>query len=286
MNDSVPETTPHPPALSASSAKQFTQCPLKWRFKYVDKLPEPQSPAALRGTLVHKMLEDMFDLAPAERVAPKVVTTVDAAWETVTADSYQLETILEQSPAADLKAEAVRLIEAYFTLEDPRRLQPTGRELLVEALLQSGLRLRGFIDRVEQAPNGEVRIIDYKTGKAPDMRFTGDYIFQMRMYALLYREQYGVVPTRTQLLFLGGNNPQVLTFDPTDQDVEEFIFELENLWDDIHEHLQAQRFETRRSRLCDWCYFQDICPAFGGTPPEVNPENIAKISKIGSGAGA
>ena len=58
-------------------------------------------------------------------------------------------------------------MERWFSLEDPTRLEPAERELFVETELESGLRLRGVIDRVDVAPTGEVRIVDYKTGKAP-----------------------------------------------------------------------------------------------------------------------
>ena len=62
---------------------------------------------------------------------------------------------------------AVAIMDAYFTLEDPRRLEPAERESYVETTLDSGLRLRGYIDRLDVAPGGEIRIVDYKTGRAP-----------------------------------------------------------------------------------------------------------------------
>lgn len=76
-------------------------------------------------------------------------------------------------------------MERWFTLEDPTRLEPVEREFFVETELESGLRLRGIIDRVDVAPTGEVRIVDYKTGKAPRPQYAEDALFQMKFYALV-----------------------------------------------------------------------------------------------------
>ncbi|NLG21049.1 MAG: PD-(D/E)XK nuclease family protein, partial [Actinomycetales bacterium] len=48
------------PALSPSRASDFMQCPLLYRFRVIDRLPEPPSAAAARGTLVHAALERVF----------------------------------------------------------------------------------------------------------------------------------------------------------------------------------------------------------------------------------
>ena len=54
-------------ALSPSRAGDFMTCPLLYRFRVIDRLPEPPSPAAVRGTMVHSVLERLFDLPAAER---------------------------------------------------------------------------------------------------------------------------------------------------------------------------------------------------------------------------
>jgi putative RecB family exonuclease len=54
-------------ALSPSRASDFMTCPLLYRYRTIDRLPEEPSSDALRGTLVHKVLEDLFDLPSTSR---------------------------------------------------------------------------------------------------------------------------------------------------------------------------------------------------------------------------
>src|SRR5690606_6839432 len=70
-----------PVALSPSRAKDFMQCPLLLRFRAVDRLPEPPSPAATRGTLVHSVLERLYDLPAAQRVPAAGVELLGPAWD-------------------------------------------------------------------------------------------------------------------------------------------------------------------------------------------------------------
>src|SRR5690349_25141913 len=68
-------------SLSPSRASDFMSCPLLYRFRTIDRLPEPFSPDAVRGTVVHKVLEDLFDLPAAERTPEQARDMLVPAWE-------------------------------------------------------------------------------------------------------------------------------------------------------------------------------------------------------------
>jgi putative RecB family exonuclease len=156
-------------------------------------------------------------------------------------------------------------VERWFTLEDPTRLEPAERELFVEARLDSGLKLRGIIDRVDVAPTGEVRIVDYKTGKAPRPEYAEGALFQMKFYALVVWRLKQVVPRRLQLVYLGSGD--VVTYDPVIADLERVERKLHALWEAIREATETGDWRPRPTKLCGWCDHQAVCPEFGGTPP-------------------
>ncbi|MGW1053981.1 PD-(D/E)XK nuclease family protein [Streptomyces sp. NPDC002521] len=258
-----------PASLSPSRAGDFMQCPLLYRFRVIDRLPEKPSAAATKGTLVHAVLERLFDAPAAERTAPRAKALVPGQWDRLRESRPEVTELFADDPdgerLAGWLAEAERLVERWFTLEDPTRLEPAERELFVEAELESGLRLRGIIDRVDVAPTGEVRIVDYKTGKAPRPEYSEGALFQMKFYALVVWRLKRVVPRRLQLVYLGSGD--VLTYDPVPADLERVERKLHALWEAIEQATQTGEWRPRPTKLCGWCDHQAHCPEFGGTPP-------------------
>ncbi|SEC47454.1 putative RecB family exonuclease [Streptomyces misionensis] len=258
-----------PTSLSPSRAGDFMQCPLLYRFRVIDRLPEKPSEAATRGTLVHAVLERLFDAPAGERTAPRAKALVPGQWDRLRESRPELAELFADDPdghrLAQWLGEAERLVERWFTLEDPTRLEPAERELFVEAELESGLRLRGIIDRVDVAPTGEVRIVDYKTGKAPRPEYAENALFQMKFYALVIWRLKGVVPRRLQLVYLGSGD--VLTYDPVPADLERVERRLRALWEAIRRATETGDWRPRPTKLCGWCDHQAHCPEFGGTPP-------------------
>lgn len=245
-------------------------CPLLYRFRTIDRLPEPPSPEATRGTVVHAVLERLFDLPAAQRSAVQATTMIRPQWERL----LELEPALAELFADDADGSALAawlqsaeaLVHRYFTLEDPQSLEPAERELYVETTLDSGLRLRGYVDRLDAAPaTGELRVVDYKTGKAPRAGFEQRAMFQMRFYALVLWRSRGQVPRLLQLIYLGSG--EILRYEPDEADLRATERKLAALWKAIERARITGDWRPSPSRLCDWCAHKAVCPAFGGTPP-------------------
>jgi putative RecB family exonuclease len=257
---------PSGPAISPSRAGDFMTCPLLYRFRVIDRLPEPPSPAAARGTLVHAVLERLFDRPARERTPEAAKTLLEPEWERLLAQEPALAGMFADQAGHDAwTAEVISMLERYFTMEDPQRLEPAERELYVETTLESGLRLRGYVDRVDVAGDGAVRIVDYKTGMAPRAEFEAKALFQMKFYALVLWRLRGQVPRLLQLMYLG--NGEILRYQPDESDLRATERKILALWQAIERAKASGDWRARPSRVCDWCAHKPICPEFGGTPP-------------------
>ena len=254
-------------AISPSRAGDFMSCPLMYRFRTIDRLPEAPSPDAARGTLVHKVLEDLFDLPSADRTPDRAAAMLAPTWEALLEVEPELAAMFgEAGPDFTAWLTSCRtVLERYFDLEDPRRLEPADRELYVEALLDSKLLLRGFVDRVDVAPDGRIRIVDYKSGKSPAEGYEAKALFQMKFYALVIWKLRGVVPSVLQLIYLG--NGEVLRYEPDEADLLATARKVEAVWAAIRLAQETGDWQPSPSRLCDWCSFHAYCPTKGGTVP-------------------
>jgi putative RecB family exonuclease len=389
--------TPAGPSLSPSRAADFKTCPLLFRFRTVDKLPETPSADQVRGTLVHAVLERLFDLPAIDRTPEAAAALVAPEWDKLVAQEPELASIFATEPPArgrpaptgsparvsatgsgarasataprsrpaagsasgnadageatagvvdagaagaattgaglagpdtgsvgpgalvpgavapgavapgagtpsagapvrdpaaveaeidatgqaaligvpGASAEAARiaaflagardLLAGYFAVEDPRRLQPAERETLISTMIGDELLLRGYIDRLDVSPAGDLRVVDYKTGGAPREAFEGRALFQLKFYALVLWRARGTVPRALRLLYL--KDAEALDYSPDAGELERFERTLIALSQAIERAKRNQDFRPKPSRLCGWCSHQSLCPEFGGTPP-------------------
>ncbi|MEV6346357.1 PD-(D/E)XK nuclease family protein [Actinoplanes sp. NPDC051851] len=358
--------TPPGPSLSPSRAADFKTCPLLFRFRTIDKLPEQPSADQVRGTLVHAVLERLFDLPAVERTLEAAADLVTPEWERLLAAEPALSSLFSapppvrqpapsraiprpaaQSPLPDTAASpagaavhdsgspagadpspgaagaaggstvegsgapplrdpaavaaeadatgqlalvdapagagaaarldaflgsARDLLSGYFAVEDPQRLEPAERETLISAMIDDELLLRGYIDRLDVSPAGDLRVVDYKTGGAPREAFEGRALFQLKFYALVLWRTRGVVPRALRLLYL--KDAEALDYSPDAGELERFERTLVALSQAVERAKRERDFRPKPSRLCGWCNHQALCPEFGGTPPPF-PESPA-----------
>ncbi|MFP5255065.1 MAG: RecB family exonuclease [Acidimicrobiia bacterium] len=252
---------PLPVSLSPSKVSSFTDCALAFRFSAIDRLPEPPSLAATRGTLVHAALERLFCLdAPARTPDAALVCLAEAAAEMAEhPDLADLE--LDEAGHAELMADAAELLTRYFRLEDPTSITPIGVELKLELELD-GIRLRGIIDRLELDADGELVVTDYKTGKAPGIAHEQQRLAGVAFYSLLCERLFGRRPVRIQLLYLA--DPVAIIATPSERTTRGVERRLAAVWTAVQRACEQEDFRPNPGRLCDWCAFKAYCPAFGG----------------------
>ena len=250
--------------LSPSRASDFKRCPQLFKYKSIERLPEPVSVYQARGTAAHAALEGLYDMEPAERTPEALYDLFRSVWSEMRHEEMYAELFADVGEERDWGVATMGLLRNYFAVEDPTTIVPMERELdLTEEL--DGMTIRGILDRMDETADGELVILDYKTGKPPPPRFADEAFFAMKIYAVLIRHRTGRTPQQLRLLYLTG--PKMLHLDVDDAMLDEMAREVRGLWDAINAAIAADDFPTRTSRLCDWCSFQGICPAFNKPEP-------------------
>ena len=241
----VPEVpdAPEPrlPSLSPSRASDFLTCPLLYRFRVIDRLPEPPSPAATRGTVVHAVLERLFDLPAAERIPaqrsragrPRVGAAARGRARAGRAVRRR------RRRATSGSASAAGLLDAYFALEDPTGSSRPSASCSSSATSSPGCGCAATSTGSTWRPDGALRVVDYKTGRAPREGFEAKAMFQMRFYALVLWRLRGQVPRLLQLLYLGSG--EVLRYEPDEADLRATERKVVAIWAAIQRATENRR---------------------------------------------
>jgi putative RecB family exonuclease len=266
-----------PTSLSPSRASSFQDCPLQFRFASIQGLPQPPGFHAVKGNVVHRALEMLLRLSAPER-------TREAAREAMTTSRNEYEPKydfvgleLDDAAAREFWTDCGRLVDAYFDLEDPTTLDDVELELWVEAPLGT-FNVRGYIDRLERAPDGGLVITDYKTGRAPRESDVGNKMRQLEMYAYMLRALRGELPSRMRLMYL--KDKVVLERRPTESSMEFLEKRTIALFGAIERACTSGTFPPKRSGLCNFCNFKQWCPEFGGNPELAAVEAPLKYPRL------
>jgi putative RecB family exonuclease len=263
-----------PISLSPSSMGTFTSCPLAFRFGYIERLPEPPSAPASKGTLVHLALQHLMWRPAEERTLEAALADLERAEAELADDPEFADLELSDEERAMFHVDADLLIRRYFELEDPRTVKVLGVELRVSAITSAGVTIRGIIDRLELGSDGELVVTDYKTGSAPSEGWEQKSLAGVHVYSLLCERMFGQRPARVQLLYL--SRPERIVTAPSDQSLRGVEVKTNAVMQAVRHACQRDDFRPRPSALCNYCTFQEFCPAFDGQPELARPTLLAR----------
>jgi len=244
------------PYLSPSSASMYQQCPRRWRFRYVDRLPDPPGEAALTGTFAHRVLELLFQEPAPDRTLERARQLARDVWpETEDHPSYQA-LALDDAGSRGFRWRGWRAIEGLWTVEDPALVQVKATERLVDTQV-GDVPFRGVVDRLDYAPDGHNLVItDYKSGRAPTARFADSRLAQVLLYTAAIEASDGVRPSMARLVYLG---QRVIDVVATDDVIAPVIEQLHTTWQAINDERETDNYTPKPGPLCAWCPYAARC---------------------------
>lgn len=270
-----------PASLTPSKVSTFKECALAFRLSAIDKLPEPPTVQAFKGTVVHRALELlMWEEPQGSRSLEAALHKLGRALDELLAGTEGTALGLAGEELEEFRADAEELVRNYFVLEDPDEVVVLGTELRLQVdVSESHLRLRGIIDRLELDADGQLVVTDYKTGRAPGVSQEGLRLGGVHFYAFLCEQFLGRRPARVQLLHL--REPLAISSTPSDQSIAGLERQALAIWAAVRRACMEEDFRPKPGPQCGWCGFHAYCPAQGGdlslVPREAGSPNAATI---------
>lgn len=248
------------PAYSHSSIETYTDCPRRYKFRYIERLELPEEVVgveAFLGSTVHSVLEKLYKdlLLSRTNSLDELLAFYNAEWERNWHEGIMI--VKEGFTAEHYRETGARAVSDYY-----RRYHPfdSTRTLSTEmrVVFQIGdYTIKGFIDRLSEASPGVYEIHDYKTsGRLPTQDLL-DRDRQLALYDIGLRQKFRDI-REVRLVW------HYLIFDKefTSVRTEE---DLEGLKSDVVGKIQTiegdKKFIPKESALCDWCEYYDHCPA-------------------------
>ena len=240
--------------ISESKFQTFKQCQLKYRYRYVDRLPEPEetnTEALHFGSYIHKILEDGVDAKTQEELLV-IAEEVKGSYK-----------VSKKYEGKDLKC-----IQNFLAF-NPQLEETVATELVFEVPVKDDITLNGIIDRVVKGTDGGYLIIDYKTSKREKSKVELYQDTQLKGYVYAISKLYNVpysqivaahyYPLTNNFVFVQYSNPQINAH-------------LRKIIDEVWKIRKKKKDDMLPSRndFCNWCAYKTACPEFN------NPMQCAK----------
>lgn len=256
------------PYLSASTAKALHSCPARWVGEKAMPSGFDLFGAAELGTAAHTVLERLFGLAPGRRDARHAAAILTEMSKEAPAadDDVDYARAIGADPVLHTQwvAAVVNAYSGIFTIEDPASVSVHARELRLDGIEIAGVPFKGFIDRVDELPDG-LEVVDFKTGKdksKPNRFFDDDHGDQIRLYVEALRVKLGEKPRAGLLYYIQHGTKRRVGLSATEINKTKRGFA--ESWRTLQRSAETRQFATRDSALCGWCPLVNACPLAAG----------------------
>lgn len=238
--------------LSFTRVDTFEQCPRRFRYQYVDGLPQTPAPQLSFGSSIHGALEWLYDRKHPE--LPSLEDTLQALYDVWDSTGYAAVDRETQMLAYGHARAVVSAFHARVVTEGFRL--PAATEAWFELPVGEDIVVVGAIDRVDVDATGDLHVVDYKTNRKARSRGQVRDSLQLAIYALATQELYGRLPASVALDFVV---PGVRVAVPVEElDLAAVPARLAR----AAARIRAGEDTPVPNRLCDWCDFRAICPAW------------------------
>lgn len=234
-------------ALSHSSISMYLECPQKFKFRYVDKVPEKPKSFFSFGQSVHSTLQFFYS----KRACPSLQEVLDHFNTNWISAGYK-----NPKQEATEKAKGVQIITDFYSKHAPTFRTPLFAEYSFRVKID-GILVMGFIDRIDKLADNTIVVTDYKTGGAlaPGRALTDP---QLTMYQIVAQEVLGMKVSKVILYHV---NSLVASTSPA-HSLEQMDFlrkQIVTVAKSIEQGIFTANPEPTKCSRCD---YKDICPAF------------------------
>jgi putative RecB family exonuclease len=269
--------------LSYSSVRAYLECPLRWKYLYIDRLPEAARGYFSFGRVIHSVLEEAIRplVVPGARRtgSGRAQRTLEDFHPSSSAARAKASTSLP-SPETLLALYAKAWVsDGYTSPEEEARYRQLGSEMLlrywdtvaaeppqpvaVEEHLEAlwgGIRVHGYVDRIDRTPSGGLDVLDYKTSRELS-RADAKESDQLSLYQVLVGENFVDPVERLTLYHLRSVTPHHVPARPPAA-----LDELHGRVAQVRDGIRAEEYPPTPGRQCPRCDFRGICPEFKEVP--------------------
>jgi len=255
--------------LSFSRVESYKQCPLQFRFSYVDKLPGVPSPHLSWGTSLHSALETWWmQKLPTPPPVEDLLQALYDSWEDEGFEGMPREEKLEWYRHAQdvLRRHHARYAATY--------VPAVASEQYFVLDIGDDIEVAGSVDHVARTPSGGIGIVDWKTNKRAKTKDQVRGSLQLAIYTLAAAELWGQEPEWVALDFVV---PGVrVTVERHEIDTEAALTTLR----EVAGLIRTEAFAPTPNNLCGWCDYRALCPAFEGDGPDVAGLAVVELKKL------